>query len=139
MRITPRLVDWMLYNLNEWRRMLELVEPKTSASVILLPVQARNGSPVEHVAVKRADLRLVIDCVELAVKSMPPLLRTIVRMKYRERATHRMMASKLHYSERTIDRKVEAVRLRVARALTSIDPEKLSSFCREIDAFLSAS
>lgn len=137
--ITPQVVDWLLYNRFDLRAEIEVLEPKTSASVITLPVRRRPElSPIEHVAISRAAISTVLDVVDDAVSRMPRALRRIIKLKYEENLTVEMIARRVHWSERTCYRRIDAARARVARALELLKDERLAEFWQTVGRFVAA-
>ena len=64
-RITPKMVDWILYNMPALRDQIEALEPRSSTSVVVLSKQNTWDpvSGVEKVAIKRAAASAVLDAV----------------------------------------------------------------------------
>lgn len=105
--LTPQQVDVILYNLRQWRRLISLMEPRTSTSVVTLPVAATRSasSGVEQVAVRRAAVTQVLDIAEDALRELPPAQRRIARMKYEERMSLRDIAYELTRRKRKAARR----------------------------------
>lgn len=137
MLISPAFADWLLHNLDSIRLAVELYEPRSSTGIVVLPVRRTQSDPVGEVAVARATVGLVLDCVDRAVRRMPREWRRLVRLKYRDKASHRYIAAKMGMSEKTVARLVQRIRFSVCSALACLGDENVSSFCLEVDRFLS--
>lgn len=137
--ITPKLVDYLLYNLPSLQEQYESALPKsTQQAFCVIPRHdggKKSGSQVETIAIRRATLALVIDAVVRAIKGLPPDARKVYRMKYRAYMRHWQIAERTHFSEKTIDRKVDSVRNAVAQQLQGLPGhvlnEMLSAKCRQ--------
>lgn len=137
--LTPAAIDCILYNLKTWRRLVALMEPRTSTSVVRLPVATSRplSSAVERVAVRRALVTEVLDAAERALKDLPPELRQIARFRYDHQMTYREIArlltkrarrrvgadQKARVSTSTVHQKVESIRYICAQHLASVGPE----------------
>lgn len=135
----PRIVDLVLYNRRAWRRMVETLEPRTSTSIVSLPVSGAPGDPVGQVVATRTSILRVLDIVDAALAGLSSENRRIATLKWEERTSHWRIAKRLHYSERTIERRVKMIRLVVYAALAAEGYEKLSAFCRDFVGILSGS
>lgn len=149
MEITPQMVDAILYNLRMWQKYVRLMEPRTSASVILLPVRtSRAGSAVERVAVRRATISVVLDTVSDALRDLPPDLRKIAKYNYEYCMSYREIARRLTREERrkdrsfpgvtksTVARKVNLIRDHVISALSLLNEEIVGQFWDEIGTIM---
>lgn len=136
-QISTKAVDCILHNLASWKTLVSLLEPKTSTSIVLLPVVRSWGSAVERVAIERAALSTVLDVVEQSLNSLPPDLRKVARMKYEQKMSHFQIAKCLNWSKKTIDRRVNQIRQAVAGNLMVLGGERLSQFWPKIDSILS--
>lgn|GEM_PF-2654524 len=123
-----RLIDLILYNRRAWRRQVEALEPRTSTSVVTLPVSSAAGDPVGRVVVDRVTILYVLDTVDRALRGLRREYRQVAALKWDDGATHKRIASLLHYSERTVRRRVHIVRKRVSAALAGLGAEKLAAF-----------
>lgn len=132
-----RLIDLILYNRRAWRRQVEAMEPRTSTSVVTLPVSSAAGDPVGRVVVDRVTVLRVLDIVDAALAGLPSENRRIALLKWEDQASHRRIAERLHYCERTIERRVKNIRRVVYAALAAGGYEKLSAFCRDFVGILS--
>jgi predicted DNA-binding transcriptional regulator len=138
--LTPQQVDCILYNLRQWRRLLTYLEPRTSSSVVILPVSSSRGaSGVEKVAVRRAVVSQVLDLAEEALRSLPSELRRVAHLKYREGMSLREIARELTKRKRKVARrkgleaepvskswvgtKLDAVRELCTQHIGSVTPE----------------
>lgn len=137
--VTTQAVDCILYNRHAWRAAVALLEPRTSASVVLLPVSKTPGDPVGSAATSRATITLVLDTVERALKYLPQEHRQIAKMKFDELKTHKNIAGAIGYSEKTIDRRVEQIRNTVKNSLESLGHSSVAAFWVEIEKILSES
>ena len=135
--VETRVVDLILYNRRAWRRTVETLEPRTSTSIVSLPVRGAPGDPVGQVVATRASVLRVLDIVDAALAGLTTENRRIATLKWEERTSHWRIAKRLHYSERTIERRVKMIRLVVYAALAAEGYEKLSAFCRDFVGILS--
>jgi DNA-directed RNA polymerase specialized sigma24 family protein len=129
--ITPKLVDFLLYNLPALKEQHEAMMPKSSTSVVVL-VQRRGsfGSSVERMVIKRATLSMLVDALERAIKYLPADCRKVYRMKYRAGMRHRQIAKRAYMHERTVDRKVDFIRNAVTQQLQALPGTILDESCR---------
>lgn len=123
-----RLIDLILYNRRAWRRQVEAMEPRTSTSVVTLPVSSAAGDPVGRVVVDRVTILYVLDAVDRALRGLRREYRQVATLRWDDGATHKRIAVLLHYSERTVRRRVHIVRERVSAALAGLGAEKLAAF-----------
>ena len=137
--LTPQQVDCILYNLRQWRRLLTYLEPRTSSSVVILPVAHSPSSSVERVAVCRAVVSEVLDSAEEALRMLPRALKSIARMRYVEQMSLREIARELTRRKRKVARRrgreaepisktwvgaqVDLIREHCTRHLTSVSEE----------------
>lgn len=135
--VTIQAVDCILYNRRAWREAVELIEPKTSASIVTLPVSKTPGDPVGAVAVSRATVTFVLDIVDQTLKRLPREYRRIAKLKWDDMRTHKNIANIVRYSEKTVERRVDRIRNIVKNALESLGGDILPAFWREIDGKLS--
>ena len=135
--VTMQAVDCILYNRRAWREAIELIEPKTSASIVTLPVSKTPGDPVGAVAVSRATVTFVLDIVDQTLKRLPREYRRIAKLKWDDMRTHKNIANIVRYSEKTVERRVDRIRNIVKNALESLGGDILPAFWREIDGKLS--
>lgn len=135
--VTIQAVDCILYNRRAWREAVELIEPKTSASIVTLPVSKAPGDPVGAVAVSRATVTFVLDIVDQTLKRLPREYRRIAKLKWDDMRTHKNIANIVRYSEKTVERRVDRIRNIVKNALESLGGDILPAFWREIDGKLS--
>ncbi len=137
--VTTQAVDCILYNRHAWRAAVALLEPRTSASVVLLPVSKTPGDPVGSVATSKATVTFVLDVVDQSLKTLPREHQRIARLKWDEMRTHKNIGDTVNYSEKTIERRVEQVRNVVKNGLESLGGGILPAFWLEIDKMLSES
>ena len=121
-KITPQLIDYLLYNLPSLKDQAADIHPRQTPVYAVLYQRGRKGgsSQVESVAINRATITLVLDAVERAVKHLPPDCRKIYRMKYRAGMRHWQIARKAYLGERTVQRKVEIIRDAVCQRLQGL-------------------
>lgn len=127
-------IDYLLYNYHYLRREVEALHPASGGLVRVPRRDARPGNPVEAVAIKRAELSMVLDAVEFAWRHLTPDLRRIARAKYRRGWTNREIAKRYYLSLSTVARRLTSIRAAVARSLASVPDAILTSFWRGIDA-----
>ncbi len=135
--VTIQAVDCILYNRRAWREAVELIEPKTSASIVTLPVSKAPGDPIGAVATSRATITFVLDAVDRTIKHLPREHQRIAKLKFEEFRTHKYIANAVGYSEKTIERRVEQVRNAVKNSLESLGHGNIQAFWREIEKMLS--
>lgn len=104
---------------------------------MVLPVSGATGDPVASVAVARATVTLVLDAVDRALEHLPRHYRRIARLRYDEQLTYPEIAARVGFSEKTIKRRVDRIRLRVKFELQNLGIDLLAAFWREIDRKLS--
>jgi len=128
-----QLADIILENLEDWRLLVEAMEPKHPGSIIVLPATpSAAGNAVERFVVKREDLMVVLSAVHRRLRRMRGHLRRIYRLKWVKKRTHYDIADELNYGLRTVDRYISQIRACVAGVLASLGPEKLAGFWHEI-------
>lgn len=141
LEITAQMIDVILYNMQNWRRALMFMEPKTSTSTVkLLTRTGRSGSAVERCAIERASISAVLDVVEDALDRLSPDLQKIARYKYEYYMSYREIARKITQDERkrnpgargisksTVGRKVDSVRNFVSTALSLLGAGMVGQF-----------
>lgn len=134
--LSVQAIDCILYNRHAWQAAVELFEPRTSTSIVMLPV-SRPGDPVGAVAVSRATVTFVLDIVDQTLKRLPREYRRIAKLKWDDMRTHKDIANIVRYSEKTVERRVDRIRNIVKNALESLGGDILPAFWREIDGKLS--
>lgn len=134
--VTIQAVDCILYNRRAWREVVELLEPRTSTSLVTLPVARIPGDPVGTVATSRATITFVLDAVDRTIKHLPREHQRIAKLKFEEFRTHKNIANAVGYSEKTIERRVEQVRNAVKNSLESLGYGNIQAFWREIEKML---
>ena len=122
MKITPQLIDYLLYNLPSLKEQAADIHPRQTPVYAVLYQRGRKGgsSQVEYVAISRATITLVLDAVDRAVKHLPPDCRKVYRMKYRANMRHWQISKKAFLGERTVQRKVEIIREAVGQQLQGL-------------------
>lgn len=128
--ITPKLVDWILYNLPALREEMQALDPRSSTSVVIFDRQSTRGSRIEKIAIKRATISSVLDIVNQGIKSLHPEHRKVYRMKYRAHMTYRQISRRLYISEETVSRRVNEVREIIGQYLQQIPPSDMAEFER---------
>lgn len=140
--ITPRVVDWLLYNRRDLRALVDALEPRGSSGVVQIAVRTRSHrsgshrSEVEHVAISRAAISTVLDAVDRALARLPKALRRLVRLRYDENMSIQQIARYVHWSERSCYRKLEIIRARLASSLSLVDDLNMADFWQEIGRIL---
>ncbi|NPV72113.1 MAG: hypothetical protein HPY55_16020 [Firmicutes bacterium] len=137
-RLEIRAIDCILYNRRAWRQYVNMLEPYSGGSLVVLPVSRVTGDPVASVAVTRATVTTVLDAVDRALAHLPRHYRKIARLRYDEQLTYPEIAARVGFSEKTIKRRVDRIRLRVKFELQNLGTDILAAFWREIDRKLSA-
>ncbi|MDI3548147.1 MAG: hypothetical protein PWR10_1799 [Halanaerobiales bacterium] len=130
--ITPKMVDWILYNLPLLRNQIEAIEPRTSTSIVTLSRRnTRNPvSGIEKVAIKRATISSVLDVVDRGIKTLHPEQRKVYRMRYRAGMTYKQIGRRLYISEETVGRRLNEVRAIIGQYLQQIPPSDMTEFAR---------
>lgn len=132
-------IDYLLYNYHYLRREVEALHP-SSGGLVRVPRRgakpARN--PVEAVAIKRAELSMVLDAVEFAWRHLTPDLRRIARAKYRRGWTNQEIAKRYYLSLSTVARRLTSIRAAVALSLATVPDTILASFWSQIDSLSDA-
>jgi DNA-directed RNA polymerase specialized sigma24 family protein len=126
-------IDYLLYNLHYLKREVDILQPATGGLVRVPAKDARLGNPVEKVAIKRAELSMVLDAVDFAWRHFTPELRRIARAKYRRGWTNQEVAKRYYLSLSTVTRRLTSIRAAVAGSLASVPDAILTSFWRQID------
>lgn len=130
--ITPKMVDWILYNMPVLRDQIEAIEPRTSTSVVVLSRQNTRDpvSGVEKVAIKRAAVSAVLDAVQRGIRNLHPEQRKIYRMRYRARMSYKQISRRLYISEATVGRRLGEIRAIVIQYLKQVSKNDLREFAR---------
>jgi RNA polymerase sigma factor (sigma-70 family) len=130
--ITPKMVDWILYNMSSLHAQVEALEPRVSTSVVVLSGRGtRNpGSGVERVAIRRAAVSSVLDAAQRGIKALHPEQRKVYRMRYRVGMTYKQISRRLYISEETVGRRLAEVREVVGQYLQQVSPSDLAEFAR---------
>lgn len=125
--ITPKLVDWLLYNLDCIREACAEIEPKTPGDIIYFIPRSKGmaNSKVESIAVKRAMATRILDVIDRAIRTLPSRShKAIYRLKWRRGKTVREISDMFFkdkksrfFSTRNIQNKVAQVRDHVALLL----------------------
>lgn len=126
-------IDYLLYNYHYLRREVEALHPASGGLVRVPRRDAKPGNPVEAVAIKRAELSMVLDAVDFAWRHFTPELRRIARAKYRRGWTNQEVAKCYYLSLSTVTRRLTSIRAAVAGSLASVPDAILTSFWRQID------
>lgn len=128
--ITPKLVDWLLYDLPYLRERCEEIMPHTSTDIVFFHPKTKTmvRSKIEIVAVKRAALTSVLDAVDRAIKRQDRVHKQIYRMKYRAGMSVREIAKKTFFNKNSVQKKVDELRMAVMLALQGIPASHLTEF-----------
>lgn len=130
--ISPKMIDWILYNLPALGAQIAETEPRTSTSVVIF--SGRNvrlpSSAVESIAIKRAAVSSVLDAVERGIKSLHPEQRKVYRMKYRAGKSHKQISQRVYISEETVGRRLAEIRAVVAYCIQQVPQSDLREFAR---------
>jgi DNA-directed RNA polymerase specialized sigma24 family protein len=134
--ITPKMVDWILYNMPVLRDQVDAIEPRLSTSLVVLSRQSTRGpsSGVERVAIKRAAVSSVLDAAQRGIRSLHPEQRKVYRMRYRAGMSYKQIARRLYISEETVGRRLAEVRAMVGQYLQQVSPSDLAEFARFFDS-----
>jgi DNA-directed RNA polymerase specialized sigma24 family protein len=105
--------------------------------LIVVPARgATHRSPVERVAIKRAEISAVLDAVERAWRSLPSDLKEVATAKYRKNMGYKETATRCHVSPATLDRKLQAIRAKVAAELALVPKGVMKVFWTKIGSGL---
>lgn len=126
-------IDYLLYNLHYLQREVDALQPSAGGVVRIRARGLRPSSPVEPVAIKRAELSMVLDAVDFAWRHLTPELRRIARAKYRRGWSNQDISKRYFLSESTVTRRLTSIRAAVAGTLASLPDVILTSFWRRID------
>lgn len=131
--ITPKLIDWLLYDLPYLKERCEEIMPHDFTDIILFHPKTKTmvRSKIEIVACKRAILTQVLDAVERALKRQDKEHRAVYRMKYRAGMTIRCIAKRVFFNKDTVQKKVENLRNDVSLALQEIPASHIREFIRQ--------
>ncbi len=133
MTITPQQVDWLLYNLPTLRAMVDAMEPRVSTSIVELGVSgSTTGNPVEDVAIRRAEISVVLDAVERGIRALDRDERKLYRLKYKDGMSRGQITKVMFLSEPTISRRLIRVRGIIALHVGKIGKQRLIRFWRQI-------
>lgn len=130
--LTPRAIDYLLFNLRFLRREVEALGTSTSGLIAIPARGVTRRSPVERVAIKRAEISVVLDAVERAWRSWPGDLKEVAACKYRKNMGYKEIAAKCHVSPATLDRKLRAIRTAVAAEISLIPEGVMRVFWKKI-------
>ncbi len=131
------LADIILYNLDDWLLEVAVREPRNSSSLVTLPV-ARGvaGNIVETFVVQHLTALSALRTVKGVVRRLPPYLRQIYRLRYRERLTRDEISLKVPCHVRTVDKRLTIIRGRVAARLATMKGDERAGFVQELCRFL---
>ncbi len=130
--LSIQAVDCILYNRHAWREAVALLEPKTSTSVVTLPASRTPGDPVGSIAASKATMTFVLDVVEQTISTLPEEMQQVTERKWGRLETHRAIAEGIGYSEKTVERRVERIRVIVKNALETLGEGVLPAFWSEM-------
>ncbi len=129
MTITPKQVDWLLYNLPALRQMVETMEPRTSTSIVELGVSGgAGGNPVEDMAIRRAEISVVVGAVRGGLRQLDREHWRLYRLKYRRRLSRERVCRILSISARTYDRKLAHVRTVISQRVAAKNGALMNRF-----------
>lgn len=133
-RPSTRMIDRLLRDYAYLRRVIESIEP-TTAGLVRIPLRGiRRGSPVEYIAIRRAELSMVLDAVERAWRSLEPELRYIARLKYRRGLRNYEIVKCCHFSRSALDDRLKAIRDAVAAEIMLLPEAIWKQFESKIEA-----
>lgn len=119
--MTPRQIDWLLYNLPAIKERVQEIEPRVTGLISLCSGSKGKRNQVEETIIARVTVAVYVMQIEEAIASLTPEQRKIYRMKYRSCMTHRQIAKRLKISEETVGRRVAEIRRVVQMALRASD------------------
>ena len=130
--ITPKMVDWILYNMSSLHAQVEALEPRVSTSVVVFSRQdTRNPvSGVERVAIRRAAVSSVLDAAQRGIRALHPEQRKVYRMRYLTGMSYKDIGKKLYISRETVGRRLAEVRAVVKQYIEQLPPSDLQEFTR---------
>lgn len=130
--ISPKMIDWLLYNLPALRAQIADTEPRTSTSVVVFSSKSVRSpsSAVESIAIKRAAVSSVLDAVERGIKSLHPEQRKVYRMRYKAGMSYRQISRRLYCVDKTTQRRIEEIREIISQHITAVPKADLKEFVR---------
>jgi len=127
-------IDYLLYNYMYLRKEVELLGTSHGGMARIPPRGGKRSSPVEVIAIERAELTIVLDAVDHAWRSLTPELRQVARAKYRLRMKNREIEKRCFLSKSTLDRKLGCIRAAVAGYLALVPEAVLVRFWGQNEA-----
>lgn len=137
--INPKLVDWLLYNLDRIREACAEIEPKTPGDIIQFIPRSKGmvNSKVESIAIRRAMATGIMDAIDRAIRTLPSRShKSIYRLKWRRGKTVREISDMLFkdkksrfFSTKNIQRKVSQIRDYVTLLLQEMPDFESSQKC----------
>ncbi len=126
-------IDYLLHNYNYLKREVESIQLGSKGFARIPTKGATPGDPVATVAIKRAELSMVLDAVDFAWRHLTPELRRIARAKYRRGWSNQEIAKRYYLSLSTVSRRLTSIRTSVAGVLATLPDMILTRFWHEID------
>jgi hypothetical protein len=132
------VIDYLLYQYQDLRREVELLQPRAGGMGMVPPIGTIPKSPVEAIAIERAEMSMVLDAVERGRKALSPDLRQIAKYRYRDKMAVHEIASRIHWSQPTVTRRLNTVRAVVAGYLVLVPESILIRYLDRIAGFMDA-
>jgi alkylhydroperoxidase family enzyme len=132
-RLPVAAIDYLLYNYLHLRKEVEQLGLRQSGVGKIPPKGGRPSSPVEVMAIERAELTLILDAVKHGWQALSPDLREVATLRYRKNMGRRAIMKRCFLSEATYDRRLRAVRAVVAGYLGLISDAILIGFWGRIN------
>ena len=127
-------IDYLLYNYQYLRKEVDLLGTNHDGMARIPPRGGKRSSPVEVIAIERAELTTVLDAVDHAWRSLTGDLKDIARAKYRRRMKHVEIEKRYFLSHATLARKLSSIRAVVAGYLALVPETILRHFWAQNEA-----
>ena len=127
-------IDYLLYNYTYLHKEVELLGCNQGGMARVPPRGGKRSSPVEVIAIERAELTIVLDAVDHAWRSLTGDLKDIARAKYRRRLKHAEIEKRYFLSRATLTRKLSTIRATVAGYLALVPEAILRRFWAQNEA-----
>ena len=129
-------VDWLLYNLSWLRFLVSSLVPKVSSSILLFQPKSTAGNPIVDMAVRRAEISVVLDAVERGIRVLHREDRQILRMRYLNFAKPWQIEKRLFLSERKYYRRLHIIRAVISQHVGGLGEDILAVFWQQIKRLL---